>query len=226
MDVFVVALATLLTGLPAYYTDHETPEVRSARMTTVVAPAIDDVASEATCSGPYSAEKCQRLWPGSKKDLALLLVTKGFWESRFAVHVQAGKCGPRECDAYKDRRTGRIVHRAAGYFQVQANGLVPPKEWSTLTGLDYAATRRGAWAAAKVASAARKRCSRAAASWEMVTISAYARGNTCYWGGAFVRVKFLNKMRGQFKLIRERLAVEPAEERPAQAEQPRSAPAG
>lgn len=199
MDAFTAALATILIGLPAFYSDAEEPSARETRMSTVVAPALVDVASEATCSDAYATPECKKLWPGTKTDLAMMLLTKGFWESRFALHVQAGKCGPRECDAYKDHRTNRIIHRSASYFQVQATGLVPVTEWRTLTGLDYDATRRAAWAAAKVASASRNRCARAAGSWEFVTVSAYASGKRCSWRGAHRRVAWFTRMKAKFQ---------------------------
>lgn len=201
MDAFTATLAALLVGLPAFYRDVETPEEREMRMVTVVAPALVDVASEATCSGAYATVECKKLWPGTKLDLVLMLVTKGWWESRFAVHVQAGKCGPRECDAYKDHYTKKIVHRAASYFQVQATGLVPMKEWRTLTGLDYEPTRRAAWAAAKVASASRNRCARSPGSWEFVTVSAYASGRSCSWRGAHQRVRWFGLTKARFQTL-------------------------
>lgn len=212
MDTFLAALIALLTTLPSYYQDKEEPAERTERL-TVIAKAIADVAAEATCSGAYATESCSRLWPGTEQDLVIFLVTKGFWESRFAKHVQAGKCGPRECDAYKDYYTGKIVHRSASYFQVQSNGLVPTKEWRTLTGLDYAPTRRAAWAAAKVASAGRKRCASSGASWEFTTMSAYASGYTCSWHGAYRRVKFYTKLKAKFRDLRDQ--AEKPDERPA-----------
>jgi len=205
---FVAALVALLVSLPAYYQDKETSAERAARM-QVVAVAIADAAQTATCSGRYEATSCKAIWPGSDQELALLLVTKGWWESRFAKHVQAGQCGPRECDAYRDR-AGKIVHRSASYWQVQASSLLPPAQWRKTVGLDLAATRRAAWAAARIASGARGRCTAIGGSWEYGTISAYASGYTCAWRGAPRRVAFLRRLRVQFGRILSQQAVRPA----------------
>lgn len=193
MDM-TATIAAILLSLTPFYKDARTeePDERSARM-LVVAQAINDAANRAACTGAYATEECSKIWHRGPRQLAGLLITQGYWESRFALHVQQGRCGPTECDAEK-LRDGRIVHRARSYWQIQATGLVPGSEWRTLNGTDLEATSRAAWAAAKVLSAAERRCGRRAANWAVGTVSGYAGGISCSWSGAGRRVAFFNRL--------------------------------
>jgi len=196
-------LTVLLLSLTPFHKDakHENPEERAERM-SIIARAIDDAADRATCAGEYATEGCAKIWPHSKKHLATMLVTLGYWESRFALHVQQGKCGPTECDAVK-LRDGTIYHRARSYWQIQATGLVARNDWSGMIGTDLIPTARASWTAAKVVSAAARRCAKRAPSWEMGAISGYAGGIGCTWRKAGPRVRFKHMLDGKLAKLLE-----------------------
>lgn len=177
----------VLLSLPPKYGDGETVDQRVRRM-QVAASAVDAVTERATCSGLYKTESCKRLWIGSKKDLALLLITKAWWESRFARNVHEGNCAKWECDATK-LRNGQIVHRARSVWQLQKTGLMTDAEWKEMEGAGYHATRTAAWAAARVLSRGRNRCGS-----NYGALSFYAR-NTCEWQGAHLRIVYFQKLK-------------------------------
>ncbi len=126
---FITYITTVLMSLSPSYGDVESWEARNERM-TIIAKAIDDASSRATCSDAYATPDCQRTWPKDKKSLAILLVTKGFWESHFSKNVHEGKCRIYECDAYKT--AGRVYHRAKSPWQIQKTGLVTSDEYSKM----------------------------------------------------------------------------------------------
>jgi hypothetical protein len=183
---FAQYLLLVLLSLPGAYHDKETWDERVERM-TVVADAVDEVASRATCSERYNDPSCEKVWPRSKKELALLLVTKAWWESRFALNVHEGNCRDFECDAYKTR-SGRIIHRARTLWQIQMTGLVKRTEWDSMVGTDFESTRMAAWVATRIMSNAMNRCRTIYG-----TISSYAL-NRCEWSGAGVRYSFWKKL--------------------------------
>lgn len=113
---FIQYITLMLLSLEPSYGDKESWEARTERM-TVIAKAVDDAASKATCSDSYAIPSCEKKWAGSKKELATLLITKGYWESRFAKHVHEGKCRNKECDAIVVQ--GKIHHLARSPWQIQ-----------------------------------------------------------------------------------------------------------
>lgn len=133
-------------------------------------------------------------WPGTQDELVGMLVTLGWWESRFAHHVHAGKCRPKlgECDPYK-RADGTLIALAATPWQLQANGIIKPREWKRLTGTDYISTLRAAWAASRVISRARQACKGGSKTWPTRAIARYARGTGCGWRGAPKRARWFER---------------------------------
>lgn len=182
----------VLMGLPPWHGDAK-EDGREARM-EVVASAIDAAASRAVCDG--AGDDCERVWPLGKAELAAMLVTLGWWESRYARHVQLGKCGRAECDPVR-LRGGRVVHRARSYWQIQASFAVPVGEWRGIAGDDgLATTERAAWAAARVVARSYGRCRARGArhGWEVGVVSGYAGATTCGWSGAGRRVAFYRRI--------------------------------
>lgn len=178
----------ILMSLPAAHRDTESWEERNGRM-EVTARAIDAASSRATCTGKFESQDCERIWHGAKKDLALLLVTKGWWESRFAQNVHEGNCAPTECDATKVGNV--VVHRARTAWQMQQTGLLTRREWNTMVGTTYKQTRTAAWVAARILSRGKKAChSRFGA------LSYYGRGR-CNWSGARPRIHFYRKLKSK-----------------------------
>jgi hypothetical protein len=182
----------LMLGLPAPYGDPEPAQERQARLTTI-AQAITEASYRATCSQDYEVEECQRLWPGQPLDLALLLITQAYSESRLARNVHAGECRPYECDPFKSRSTGKVVHRARSIWQMHHTRPVHD-EWDRMVGVDEESTGYAAWAATKMLSYAYNACRSIPGA-----ISRYAGWRRCDWPGAVRRTQL-------FEVLRQRTA--------------------
>lgn len=175
----------VLLSLPPHYLDKETIEERTDRMTTI-ATAVDAVSARATCSAPYDDSECKRVWLGSQRELALLLVTKAWWESRLARHVQEGNCRKNECDA--TQINGVIVHRARTIWQMQRTGVISNWEWDNMVGVGSVPTYTAAWVAARILSRGKTAC-----KTTYGTISYYAVGR-CDWPPAARRYMLYEKL--------------------------------
>jgi hypothetical protein len=188
--ILLKALLYVALSLQPWYKDvkNEDPVDRAARYGVIV-KAVEEAADNATCTGSYKHNPyCEPIWKGKKEELAFLLLTQAYFESRFARNVHAGECEPHQCDAYKDRH-GKVRHKATSIWQIQATGIVPRDEWKTLAGLDQASTNRAAYAAAKVLSAGYKRCKTVRGA-----ISQYAGVARCDWPGAKYRTAFYERL--------------------------------
>lgn len=185
----------VLLSLPGAYHDKETFEQRVERM-SVVARAIGDASARATCTDRFDKPECERIWSGPRKQLALLLVTKAWWESRLAKNVHEGKCRKFECDATK-LANGTTVFRARTIWQMQKTSLVTTQEWNTMVGTDFEATRTAAWAATRILARGKNKCGSTFGA-----MSFYGRSR-CAWTGARVREvfyrKLINKTQQQFE---------------------------
>ena len=179
MDPLLPIAVTLIQGLPAYYSDKETPEERAERV-EVLGEAIASASAFATCARDWAkVDWCVPIWPkGERKELVVMTITQGFWESRFAEHVHDGRCGPTECDAIK-LRDGTIYHRARSPWQLQRTRWVQPF-WTSMQGSSLVATTDAAYAAMRVLGAARAQCGEKPEAW----ISGYAWGRCEMWRGA------------------------------------------
>jgi hypothetical protein len=185
-------LLTLMLGLPAPYRDPEPPEERQTRLMTI-AQAVTEASHRATCTEDYAVEECERLWPGQPLDLALLLITQAYSESRLARNVHAGDCRPYECDPFKSRSTGKVVHRARSLWQIHHTRPVDA-EWDRMVGVDEESTGYAAWAATKMLSLAYHACRSIPGA-----ISRYAGWRRCDWPGAARRTQL-------FEVLRQRTA--------------------
>lgn len=207
------ALFAVLMGLPPYYLDGETKDERAARM-TVVAGAMDAAASYATCTEDFARDWCRPVWPASEKAELLAAETAiGWHESRFALHVHQGRCGPTECDARK-LPDGRIIHMARSPWQIQWSS-VTKDHWYIMVGTSEIATFEASYAAARVLGAARARCQRQG-DWVTVAVSAYAGLGCSTWPGAVPRVATYRKILTQLQ-ARVEPAEQPTEQAPAVA---------
>jgi hypothetical protein len=173
----------ILLALPAAYTDRN-EENRHERM-AVIADAITEVCVRATCEGAYEGPSCEPIWHRSHRELAALLVTKGWWESRFASHVHAGKCKKDECDAVKTQYG--VIHLARSPWQLQRTSF-SEDVWDHMLGDDLSSTRNAAWAAARVLAYGMDQCHtpRGALSW-------YG-AQTCQWQGAGNRYRTYERL--------------------------------
>ena len=189
MSELTTLILTILLSLTPYHTDSnfEDEEQRKERM-EVIAKAIADVSLRATCKDIHDKKDCKKIWGGTPKQLAALLIQQGYSESGFSHHVHAGNCRDDECDAFK-RKDGTIVHLARSSWQMHHTRYTT-KYWDKMEGTDYIST----WNAA---AAATKLLSRGYASCGSIygTISQYATGKTCDWKGARKRVTMYKNLR-------------------------------
>lgn len=145
MTAFAKVVLTILLLFHPHYLDEETAEERKARLTNL-AVAIDESGDRATCAGRFDVEECKRVWPGSKTELVLALLTRGHFESHFAQNIHAGKCRKWQCDAVKMH--GKTVHLARTVWQLQWEKLFK-EEWSKMLGIELEPSKYAAWAATK-----------------------------------------------------------------------------
>lgn len=174
----------VLLSMDPSYGDLEPWLVRSQRM-EIIAKAIDTAAAEATCSDSFETKTCKRSWPGKKKELALLLVTKGYWESRFARNVHEGKCQSYECDV--EIINGQHFHRARSPWQIQRTNLVTKDEYSKMKSATIESTTISASVAARYLSLGMNVCHTIPGA-----IAIYGGAGYCGWPGAIERYKFFN----------------------------------
>jgi hypothetical protein len=183
---FVTYITTILLGFQPIYGDNESWDQRVERM-TIIAQAIDEASSKSTCSDKYNVPGCTPDWPADKKSLALLLVTTGYWESKFAKNVHEGKCKTYECDAY--RVNGNVRHRARSLWQIQKTPLVTMQEYSKMNSSSLESTTMSAIVATRHLSLGMKRCNTLVGAMSM-----YATSSTCGWRGAKIRNSFYEKI--------------------------------
>lgn len=183
---FIKYITMILLSLEPSYSDKETWDQRTERM-ELIATAIDDAASKATCSDKYDTPKCEKTWSKDKKSLTLLLVTKGFWESRFAKNVHEGKCRVYECDAYQ--ANGKTLHRARSLWQIQKTGLETREEYAQMSSSSLEATKMAANVAVRHLVIGMNACKTIPG-----TIAIYGGAKSCYWKGALPREAFYRRI--------------------------------
>lgn len=81
-------------------------------------------------------------------ELAAMLITLGWFESKFAIRIAEGRCKPFECDR----------GRARGPFQIHRRAGMTDAEWDGLLGTNAEATLASTREAARRIRAARVRC--------------------------------------------------------------------
>ena len=119
-------------------------------------------------------------WPGTRRELALLLVTIGQHESAFAIRIGEGRCGPHECD--RDRHG---VARAHGFWQLHLAATSTRARWDAARTDVYVSAEE----AARALTRARFVCAKTGEDWLVGTVNAYA-GRKCdaKWAGLGERV--------------------------------------
>lgn len=182
----------------------ETKEERSERL-EVVASAIADVVEESTCSRPSdskaaedSGATCVPVWPkDAQQELASMLVTLAWYESKFVRRVHEGKCFVNECDALR-LPGGKVIHRSRTLWQIQRNPrIVSRMEWEGMVGASLESTRTAARVATRILASSRNRCARHTPDrWLEPTIAAYATGFSCSWSKASTRATTYKKVLG------------------------------
>jgi hypothetical protein len=174
----------MLMSLPPAYADRQ-EEGRQERMETI-ADAITQATEVATCSGRLEgSEKCNVMFEGEPRQLATLLVTKGWWESRYAKNVHEGNCARYECDA--TIVNGVVVHKARSPWQFQKTSFSYDL-WGKSVGTDLRATRNAALIAARVLSSGMNKCQHAQGAL------AYYANSRCRWSKAGNRYRTFRKL--------------------------------
>jgi hypothetical protein len=184
----IEAILSALLGLPGLPPGNEALEAWNQRA-RVIAQAIDSATLQATCSGPYrDADWCEPVWRGDRATLAAILIVQGYYESRFAERVQAGRCRRDECDAIR-LPGGRVFHRARSYWQLHASKLLPWREWHAIAGVEFVPTADAAYAAARVLGLGRARCETVEG-----TLAMFATGRSCRWRRAAERARMIQSV--------------------------------
>jgi hypothetical protein len=201
MNDLVPILFAIMMGFPHAYRDTETHAEREVRIHDT-ATAIDIATARATCQEMWGGDpSCVPIWKASREKLALLLVTKAFWESRIAQNVHENRCAKTECDAHTTE-SGAIVHRARTIWQLQRTSLVV-EEWDKMTGTDVNSTYFAAFAASKVMARGFRACKTVHGAF-----SFYA-GVGCSWDGATPRVAFYHKISHKFEVLQKQAQEAP-----------------
>lgn len=183
---FIKYITAILLSLQPNLSDKETWEERSSRM-EIIAHAIDDASSKATCSENYNLEDCEKTWPGDKKQIALLLITQGYFESKFAKNVHERKCKPYECDSY--RKNGHVIHRARSLWQIQKTNLVSRDEYNKMKFFSKESTTLSANVAVRYLLTGMKSCKTVRGA-----LAIYTGVKVCTWSGVAKREKFYNHL--------------------------------
>lgn len=186
MNFFQYITAVLLSLEPAYI-DRETWVDRTTRM-EVISQAINDAASRATCSDKYDLINCKKTWSRDKKSLAILLVTKGYWESHFSKNVHQGKCRSYECDVYKTTN-GNLRHLARSPWQIQKTKMVTKQEYALMNSSNLESTTMSANVATRYLINGMNICNTING-----TIAIYGGAKSCNWTGAKHRTFFYEKL--------------------------------
>lgn len=177
--------------------DTETYQEREVRQ-HIIAQAIGHAAYRATCKGEYNTPDCSPI-SNDEMSHAAILITIGYWESRFAKHIHEDKCQsgwtkgtnkfkPGECDekAIVDKQ-GNILNSiflARTMWQLHKDKNIA-EEWDKMSGTSIEATKNAAWAASKKWAA----CPTASVK---TTVMCYAGTLNPKWKGLMPRVNFYN----------------------------------
>jgi hypothetical protein len=156
---------------------------------TTNAKALEVVTAKATCSEPHNTPECKRSWGGSKKDLALLLITKAHFESAFARNVQFNECKKHECDAYRDA-AGNLVFRSRSLWQIQRADFIDDSTWSRMGSGDQEGVETAALVATRLLAGGFATCKTVEGAF-----AAYAGRSDCRWKDAATRADFYDRLK-------------------------------
>lgn len=164
----------ILLSFAPHTTDAEEPRVEREARLELVASAIASVAKN--------------------RREAVMLVTVGWFESRFASYVGEGRCldGPSDSRCDVDPETGKP--RARGYWQLWQ--IACPSMWRSEPG-SRESVMLGARCAARQLRSAERRCRTRAQTRMSGAFSGY-RGASCTWKGAPRRAAFANRLLRRF----------------------------
>ncbi|HYO94086.1 MAG TPA: hypothetical protein VER33_06215 [Polyangiaceae bacterium] len=148
-------LLTAIASLPTYREDIG-PEFAEQKLqqSQMVAEAINEAVD--------GAEN----WSGTRRELATLMLTVAWHETRLSLRIHDGRCKPLECDR----------GRARGLWQLQVQRSLPREQWLKVAGFEPEPTRIAAREAVKMLVRSRRMCSvvTRGRDWVAPTLTAYA----------------------------------------------------
>lgn len=148
VDTRPAVIASMLESYKPWYEDvNEEPVARKARLLMLATAQVHAV-DLMMCSGQYDTEECIKKFEADPRQLYALLLTAGWWETRYNSRIHAGRCNKDECDGGKAR----------GVYQAHANGTYPKEIWNASQGDDWEGTLAATQAAAYSFSSAWKGC--------------------------------------------------------------------
>lgn len=156
MSLTEVAILSVLSSLPVFHEDVGSSDKSSQ---------LEEVASAV-----YQTSIRVR-WGGDRRELAALLLTIAWHETRLSLRIHAGDCKPLECDR----------GRSLSLFQLQARSLSNPVFWPALRVRTPESTLFSALEAGRALSRSRNLCRslyRSGDDWVPYTLGAYA-GRGC-----------------------------------------------
>jgi hypothetical protein len=148
-------LLTAIAALPTFHEDvGENFVAEKQSQAQMIAGAIEQAVGEV------------RDWPDSQRELAALMLTIAWHETRLSLRIHDGRCKPHECDR----------GRARGLWQLHVHRSLPRERWLLVAGLTAEATRNAAREAAIALVRSRRMCSVATRGrdWVGATLTAYA----------------------------------------------------
>lgn len=195
-------LAILLTLKPHDEDINEQHLERINRL-TIIAESISNASKDILCKeDEINNDKQKFCWNGTQKEIALLLITKGYSETRFSKRIHSGKCYDNECDPifshYKLKNQNiRFVRywRAKSPWQIHQQTFITQEVWKKIGFSTYESTYLAAYNAAKILAFASNRCG----GWNQLDriergMALYATGKSCKWTGTKNRMWLYNHL--------------------------------
>lgn len=187
----------LLLSLPAYDDDkfQESLEERHNRL-EMISIGIEQASKQSICHENSDQRFC---WKKSQEELASLLISKGWSETKFSYHIHANKCHNDECDPIYATYINPITKQSIQYvrsFKARTNWQLhkwihmTDNEWNLMSeGITQDSTNISALVAARVLSFTVNRCGSIKGG-----IALYATGKSCKWSGATNREYLYNSL--------------------------------
>lgn len=179
----------LLLMLPSHKEDKiESDNDRTQRM-QIIATAITNASRDVICNGTQDPNYC---WNATQQELAVLLTTKGWFETKYNKRLHAGKCYDQECDPIWKSTTdkhGKTIKTVVGWrartsWQIHYQQFMSKEEWTEMIGDSERSTYLAALNAAKILAFGMNRCGGYSTENKIErAIAMYATGKHCSWKG-------------------------------------------
>lgn len=182
MALKALILLTLLSRTP-YHRDTETWEEREERL-ELVADAIHDSATRATCTETHKKEGCKVIWPYSSRSISMLLVEQAVSETNLSHLIHDNQCRLEigECDAAKvwSKKKGRYNYfqQSFSLWQLKRFRDVSMAAWKKIES-GRPGTHQAAWLATRRLAGGLSGCGSIEGA-----IARYATGKACKWEDA------------------------------------------